>query len=88
MDFCLPGKTETPQSIYIFLHLAPAMPYISHSLSLFLYLSLSLFLSLSLSIYIPFFLFPLSLTANNNSVRLLKKLQEFGSFNLLRNLPE
>jgi hypothetical protein len=27
-------------------------------------------------------------TANNNSVRLLKKLQEFGSFNLLRNLPE
>jgi hypothetical protein len=27
-------------------------------------------------------------TANNNSVRLLKKLQEFGSFNLLRILPE
>jgi hypothetical protein len=27
-------------------------------------------------------------TAKNNSVRLLKKLQEFGSFNLLRNLPE
>jgi hypothetical protein len=27
-------------------------------------------------------------TANNNSVRLLEKLQEFGSFNLLRNLPE
>jgi hypothetical protein len=29
-----------------------------------------------------------SLTANNNSVRVLKKLQEFGSFNFLRNLPE
>jgi hypothetical protein len=29
-----------------------------------------------------------SITANNNSVRLLKKLQAFGSFNLLRNLPE
>jgi hypothetical protein len=28
------------------------------------------------------------LTANNNSLRLLKKLQEFGSFSLLRNLPE
>jgi hypothetical protein len=27
-------------------------------------------------------------TTNNNSVRLLKKLQAFGSFNLLRNLPE
>jgi hypothetical protein len=29
-----------------------------------------------------------TLTANNNSVRLLKKLQEFGSLNLLRNFPE
>jgi hypothetical protein len=28
------------------------------------------------------------LTANNNSARLLKKLQEFGSSNLLRNWPE
>jgi hypothetical protein len=27
-------------------------------------------------------------TANNNSVRLLKNVQAFGSFNLLRNLPE